>query len=87
MMMDVVVEIPMPLVIEASETAKKIDCLRKQAVFDLFPNGQWRINWVCGTNRGIGSDNGYGVGHTCKKNCRFRIPIHSFDTTTNEVKK
>lgn len=73
MMMDVVVEVPRELIIEAYKEMQKIPCKRKQPVFDLFPNGKWRLNWVCGTNRGIGSDNGYGVGHVCQENCDLRI--------------
>lgn len=76
--MNVVVQIPMELIVEACETQKKVDCVRKQAVFDLFPEGyseSWRLSWVCGTNSGTGSDNGYGVGHTCSKKCELRIPL------------
>jgi len=78
MKMNAVVQIPMDLIREASETQKKIDCVRKQAVFDLFPEGydvSWRLGWVCGTNYGDGSDNGFGVGHTCSKKCELRIPL------------
>ena len=75
MLMDLVVEIPMDLIREAAEISKKVGCKRKQAVFNLFPDGVWRLGFVCGTNRGIGSDNGYGVGHTCEEKCKLRIPF------------
>lgn len=73
MMMHCVVEIPRDVVFKAAEEMNKIPCLRKQPVFDLFPGDYWRANFCCGTNMGIGSDNGYGVGHVCEKNCKLRI--------------
>lgn len=85
MMMDVVVEIPMPLIIEASEKYKKNGCARKQAVFELFPYGEWRYHWCCMTNRGVGSDNGYGVGHSCSEECDLRIPIRGSCQKANET--
>ena len=75
MMMELVVQIPMKLIHEASEVYKKTGCLRKQAVFNLFPGSIWRLDWVCGTNQGIGSDNGYGVGHHCSEECDLRIHL------------
>jgi hypothetical protein len=78
-MMNVTVQIPMTLLREAVEKQKEVDCERCQAYFDLFPEGYdvvgWRINWVCGTNQGIGSDTGYGVGFHCSKDCKIRVPI------------
>jgi len=79
MLMDVVVEIPMDLLVEAVKEYLEVECKRKQAVFDLFPNGYWRLGFVCGTNRGEGSDNGYGVGHSCSKDCKLRIPLKMED--------
>ena len=76
--MNAVVQIPMDLIREATDTQKKVGCVRKQAVFDLFPEGydvSWRLGWVCGTNSGDGSDNGFGVGHSCSKKCELRIPL------------
>ena len=73
MRMDVVVEISRDLILEAVKEMNKIPCKRKQPVFNLFPNSGWRLDWCCGTNRSIGSDNGYGVGHTCEENCKLRI--------------
>ncbi len=79
MMMNVTVQIPMTLLREAVEKQIEVDCERCQAVFDLFPygyvDGEWRLDWVCGTNQGIGSDTGWGVGFTCKKDCKIRVPI------------
>jgi hypothetical protein len=78
--MNVTVQPPMTLLREAVEKQKEVDCERFQAVFDLFPpgyirEGEWRLSLVCGTNQGIGSDNGYGVGFHCSKDCKIRIPI------------
>ena len=79
-MMDVVVEIPRKLIFEATEEMLKIPCARKQPVFNLFPEKGWlfpekgwTVHYTCGTNRGKGSDNGYGVGHLCKENCKLRL--------------
>ena len=73
MMMNLSVEIPRELIIEATTEMNKIPCKRKQPVFDLYPSGEWVLDWCCGTNSGIGSDNGYGVGHVCKTGCALRI--------------
>lgn len=81
MLMNVVVQVPMNLIQEAAEMQKKVNCVRKQAVFDLFPEGydvSWKLDWVCGTNSGCGSDNGFGVGHTCSKKCELRIPLKNW---------
>ena len=75
MLMDLVVEIPQKLLIEAVKEIVKAGCKRKQPVFNLFPNGVWKLDFVCGTNRGVGSDNGYGVGHVCSEDCDLRIPL------------
>lgn len=78
MLMNVVVQIPMYLIRQASEGQTEVDCVRKQAVFDLFPEGYdvaWKLGWVCGTNSGCGSDDGFGVGHSCSKKCGLRIPL------------
>jgi hypothetical protein len=82
MMMNVIVQPPMKLLREAVEKQTEVDCQRFQAVLDLFPHGytddpcDWRLSFVCGTNCGIGSDNGYGVGFHCSKNCKIRIPLN-----------
>ena len=75
MMMNATFQPPMALVREAAETQEKSDCVRKQAVFELFPDGEWWVYYHCGTNEGLGSDNGYGVGHDCSKKCILRIPM------------
>ena len=80
--MNICVQIPMKLLREAVEKQKVVDCERCQAYFDQFPTGYisdpsgWRLGWCCGTNSGIGSDTGYGVGFTCSKDCKIRIPLH-----------
>lgn len=73
--MNLVVQPPMDLIADAANIRKQTDCIRKQVTFELFPGDEWRISWVCGTNSGIGSDNGYGVGHHCCKSCKLRIPL------------
>lgn len=73
MFMDLVVEIPPDLIREVVKEMDKIPCKRKQPVFELSPKSGWEISWCCRTNRGIGSDNGYGIGHTCKEDCELRI--------------
>ena len=75
MLMNVIVQPPRQMIVQAFYEMQKIPCLRKQPVFDLWPDGTWRLQWVCGTNQGIGSDNGYGVGHICNKKCALRIDI------------
>ena len=64
---------PRELIIEAAAEMEKIPCLRKQPEFNLDSDGSYRIWWLCGTNSGPGSDNGYGIGHTCTEDCDLRI--------------
>jgi hypothetical protein len=81
MIMNVTVQPPMHLLREAVNKQIEVDCERCQAVFDLFPPGYiqdqsgWRLEFVCGTNHGIGSETGYGVGFHCTPNCKHRIPL------------
>lgn len=82
MLMNLTVQPPMKLLREAVEKQIEVDCQRFQAILDLFPHGyttdpyDWRLDFVCGTNQGAGSDNGYGVGFHCSKNCILRIPLN-----------
>jgi hypothetical protein len=71
---DIMVEPDRRLFFDAVEEMNKIPCIRKQPIFTLEPHKYgWELDFVCGTNRGNGSDNGYGIGHTCKTNCKLRI--------------
>ena len=82
MLMDLTVQIPMEFIAKAGYEWLENGCKRRQAIFELFPEEGWRYYWCCMPNRGIGSDNGYGVGHRCSKGCVLRI---EFDFSTSSI--
>jgi len=92
MIMNATFQPPMKLLREAVDKQIEVDCERLQAFFDLFPHGyinddcDWRLGFVCGTNCGIGSDNGYGIGFHCAKNCKLRIPLDQGTTFWKRMK-
>ncbi len=67
MMMDVVVKIPQEQINEAKQDIDQFACLRKEYNFRL-EDSQWRLGITCGRY-----GNGYGVGYSCKENCKLRI--------------
>ncbi|MDR6779498.1 MULTISPECIES: hypothetical protein [Paenibacillus] len=67
MMMDVVVKIPQETISKAKEDIDSFNCLRKEYNFQLI-NGKWEVRTTCGRY-----GNGYGVGYSCKENCKLRI--------------
>lgn len=67
MHMDVVVKVSQEQVLKAAEEFNEFKCLRKEVNFQ-FMNGKWRNHFTCGAY-----GNGYGVGFSCKEECRLRI--------------
>ena len=92
MIMNLTVQPPMNLLREAVDKQIQVDCERCQAVFDLFPPGYikdesgWRLQFVCGTNHGIGSDTGYGISMPCSEKCKLRIPLDQGTTFWKRMK-
>ena len=67
-------QIPVELLLKVVEKIKKSNCFRKQPIFELYPDGSWNYHFVCGRNKGK-YQNGFGLGHTCTKECPLRVPM------------
>lgn len=67
MMMDLQVKIPPEIILEVAEKLNQIKCFRRKVVFELWGT-TWKYHEVCD-----GHGNGYGIGCSCKENCKLRI--------------
>ena len=72
--MEATFQIPIELLLKVVKTMKETNCHRKQPIFELYPDGRWKHHFVCGQNKGK-YRNGFGVGHTCTKECPLRVPM------------
>ena len=72
--LDVVVQVPVKLILKAAKTIVEVKCHRKQPIFELDVDRNWRVRFVCGTGKGK-YRNGFGAGHVCSEECPMLAPM------------